>query len=106
MPPVGRELRAFSRKTRHGRPRASVSAQQGSVAWLEYLERLGLNGCLADDMGLGKTMQVLALLVHERENHDAVGPTLLVAPTSVVGNWEKEAQRYTPHLSTWVHHGA
>ncbi|NNF95412.1 MAG: DEAD/DEAH box helicase, partial [Halobacteria archaeon] len=80
--------------------------QKRGVAWLGYLERLGLNGCLADDMGLGKTMQVLARLVQEREDHGDVGPTLLVAPTSVIGNWQKETHTFAPQLPTLVHHGA
>ncbi|PFX02491.1 RNA polymerase-associated protein RapA [Nocardia farcinica] len=58
-------------------------------------------------MGLGKTVQVLALLVHERETSTAPpGPTLLVCPMSVVGNWQREAQRFAPGLRVLVHHGA
>lgn len=61
-------------------------------------------------MGLGKTVQVLALLVHERETAaataDPVGPTLLVCPMSVVGNWQREAERFAPDLRVLVHHGA
>ncbi len=80
--------------------------QKRGLAWLGFLEGLGLNGCLADDMGLGKTMQVIARLVQERAGPDPVAPTLLVAPTSVIGNWQKEVQRFAPGLSTWIHHGA
>jgi SNF2 family DNA or RNA helicase len=79
--------------------------QKRGVAWLRFLEGLGLNGCLADDMGLGKTMQVIARLVQERASGDVPGPTLLVAPTSVIGNWQKEVLRFAPQLSTLVHHG-
>jgi len=79
--------------------------QRRGVAWLHYLERLGLNGCLADDMGLGKTMQVIARLVMERDGADQTPPTLLVAPTSVIGNWQKEIARFAPQLSTLIHHG-
>jgi SNF2 family DNA or RNA helicase len=79
--------------------------QKRGLAWLRFLEQLGLNGCLADDMGLGKTMQVIARLVQERGAGAAVGPTLLIAPTSVIGNWQKEVQRFAPHLSTFLHHG-
>jgi len=57
------------------------------VSWLQYLEALGLNGCLADDMGLGKSAQVIVRLVNEKESMQSVPPTLLIAPTSVVGNW-------------------
>lgn len=54
-----------------------------------YLEQLGMNGCLADDMGLGKTMQVIAQLVRERADASKPSPTLLIAPTSVLGNWQR-----------------
>ncbi|MGH8000571.1 MAG: SNF2-related protein, partial [Brasilonema sp.] len=125
--------------------------QKRGVSWLQYLERLGLNGCLADDMGLGKSVQVIARLVQEREEADVSGasrrlgaggageageageaggeitsslrlaspsrgaaqaltsslmPTLLIAPTSVVGNWQKEIAKFAPHLKTMVHHGS
>jgi hypothetical protein len=80
--------------------------QRRGLDWLVFLDSLGLNGCLADDMGLGKTMQVIARLVHERETEPGVGPTLLVAPTSVVGNWQKELARFAPGLRALLHHGA
>jgi len=83
--------------------------QKRGVSWLQYLEQLGLNGCLADDMGLGKTIQVIARLLQEREaqqNGVKIPPTLLVAPTSVVGNWEREIQKFAPKLQAVVHHGA
>jgi SNF2 family DNA or RNA helicase len=79
--------------------------QKRGVAWLRYLENVGLNGCLADDMGLGKTMQVISLLVLEREQTKP-GPTLLIAPTSVIGNWQKEIEKFAPHLTTLIHHGS
>jgi SNF2 family DNA or RNA helicase len=80
--------------------------QKRGVSWLSYLEQLGLNGCLADDMGLGKTVQVIARLVQEQEQAIApLKPTLLIAPTSVVGNWRKEIEKFAPHLSSIVHHG-
>ncbi|MDD2661437.1 MAG: DEAD/DEAH box helicase [Methylococcales bacterium] len=79
--------------------------QKRGVAWLRYLENLGLNGCLADDMGLGKTMQVISLLVLERE-HTKPRPTLLIAPTSVIGNWQKEIEKFAPQLTTLIHHGS
>ncbi|MCC6177122.1 MAG: DEAD/DEAH box helicase [Chloroflexi bacterium] len=80
--------------------------QKRGVAWLQYLESLGLNACLADDMGLGKTLQVIARLVIEREEAPNLQPTLIVAPTSVLGNWRKEIERFAPHLRTLVHQGA
>ncbi len=78
--------------------------QKRGVAWMRYLESLGLNGCLADDMGLGKTMQVIANLLLERADAKCP-PTLLVAPTSVLGNWQKEVEKFAPQLSTFIHHG-
>ncbi|MFU8787379.1 MAG: DEAD/DEAH box helicase [Methylobacter sp.] len=80
--------------------------QKRGVAWLRYLENLGLNGCLADDMGLGKTMQVISVLVLERGQGQQPGPTLLIAPTSVIGNWQKEIEKFAPHLTTLIHHGS
>jgi SNF2 family DNA or RNA helicase len=84
--------------------------QQRGLAWLAFLGGLGLGACLADDMGLGKTVQLLALLVAERDGQvgeaGRPGPTLLVCPMSVVGNWQREAQRFAPGLAVHVHHGA
>ncbi|MEU1997774.1 DEAD/DEAH box helicase [Nocardia gamkensis] len=83
--------------------------QERGLAWLATMSRMGCGAILADDMGLGKTVQVLALLVHERETAsepERPGPTLLVCPMSVVGNWQREAERFAPDLRVWVHHGA
>jgi SNF2 family DNA or RNA helicase len=83
--------------------------QQRGVAWMQYLEQLGLNGCLADDMGLGKTVQVIARLLQEREFAESHGqrlpPTLLIAPTSVIGNWFHEIHKFAPQIKAIVHHG-
>lgn len=80
--------------------------QKRGVSWLQYLETLGLNGCLADDMGLGKSVQVIARLIDEKESTASVSPTLLIAPTSVVGNWVREIAKFAPHLRAIVHHGS
>ncbi len=78
--------------------------QVRGFSWLAFLRQYGLGACLADDMGLGKTIQALALL--RREWTAGVNrPVLLVCPTSVVGNWRKEAQRFAPGLPVLVHHG-
>ena len=90
--------------------------QLRGLDWMAFLDRLGIGGCLADDMGLGKTIQLIALLLHERAGRDGVqgsqgsprtnaGPTLLFAPTSVVGNWVREVERFAPTLRVLVHHG-
>jgi SNF2 family DNA or RNA helicase len=79
--------------------------QLRGYAWLSFLHQWGLGACLADDMGLGKTVQTLALLQHAWEQGNRQ-PVLLVCPMSVVGNWQKEAARFTPGLPVLVHHGA
>ncbi|WP_054815595.1 DEAD/DEAH box helicase [Nocardia arizonensis] len=80
--------------------------QLRGLTWLATMSRMGCGAILADDMGLGKTVQVLALLAHEREAaQESTGPTLLACPMSVVGNWFREAQRFTPDLRVLVHHG-
>ena len=80
--------------------------QERGLAWLSFLGNLGLGAVLADDMGLGKSPQTLALLQAERDAGTAAGPTLLVCPMSLVGNWQREADRFTPELAVHVHHGA
>jgi SNF2 family DNA or RNA helicase len=77
--------------------------QVRGYSWLAFLRQWGLGGCLADDMGLGKTIQTLALV--QRDWQSAQKPSLLICPVSVVGNWRKEAQRFTPDLPVLVHHG-
>ncbi|MCA1674512.1 MAG: DEAD/DEAH box helicase, partial [Actinobacteria bacterium] len=64
-----------------------------------------LGGCLADDMGLGKTVQLLALEAYLREQEPEAGPTLLLCPMSLVGNWQREAAKFTPGLRVYAHHG-
>jgi non-specific serine/threonine protein kinase len=98
--------------------------QERGLGWLAFLGDLGLGACLADDMGLGKTAQLLALLVEERTPAAEIpagrrasagskrrtvtprlGPTLVLCPMSLVGNWQREAARFAPKLSVYVHHG-
>ena len=76
--------------------------QQRGVDWLAEMAGLGLGGVLADDMGLGKTIQVLALHLVRRGS----GPTLIVCPATLLGNWEREAARFTPDVPVRRHHGA
>ena len=80
--------------------------QKRGFSWLTFLEKHGLGACLADDMGLGKTIQVLAAIIDDHSKNSDGTPTLLVAPTSVLGNWQREAQRFAPELTTLIHHGA
>jgi SNF2 family DNA or RNA helicase len=79
--------------------------QLRGFSWIAALKRFGLGACLADDMGLGKTIQTLALIQHDVRQGET-RPVLLICPTSVVGNWQKEAARFTPELGVLVHHGA
>jgi hypothetical protein len=97
--------------------------QQNGLSWLAFLDRFGFGACLADDMGLGKTIQLIALLLHEREPADgdaaaaerragdaaavraAPPPTLLIVPTSLVENWSRELARFAPSLRVLVRHG-
>ncbi|GHD20057.1 helicase HelZ [Nocardiopsis kunsanensis] len=79
--------------------------QDRGASWLRFMGELGLGAVLADDMGLGKTVQLLALLTDERAEGTAAGPTLLVCPVSLVGNWRREAERFAPGLRVHVQHG-
>ncbi|MSQ90767.1 MAG: DEAD/DEAH box helicase [Phycisphaerales bacterium] len=81
--------------------------QLSGLSWLAFLDRLGLGACLADDMGLGKTIQLIALLQHERTKIGTatIGPSLIVTPMSVMGNWKRELTRFAPELTVLIHHG-
>ncbi|MBN1401993.1 MAG: DEAD/DEAH box helicase [Anaerolineae bacterium] len=75
-------------------------------SWLAFLRRYAFGACLADDMGLGKTIQAIALLLHERAQDPGIAPALVVCPTSVVGNWRREVERFAPGMRVMVHHGS
>ncbi len=79
--------------------------QRRGMSWLSFLERWGLGACLADDMGLGKTVQFIAFLLHLKEQEALEKPTLLVCPTSVLGNWEREVKKFAPNLKILQYHG-
>jgi hypothetical protein len=80
--------------------------QRRGLAWLAFLDKLGVGACLADDMGLGKTVQLLALEALNRAGCRMPPPTLVICPLSVVKTWETEAARFAPKLSVYVHHGS
>ena len=80
--------------------------QLQGLAWLQFLRLHALGGVLADDMGLGKTLQTLAHVLTEKNAGRLDLPTLIIAPVSLMGNWRKEAERFTPGLRTLVLHGA
>ncbi len=77
--------------------------QREGLGWLHFLHRFGLGGCLADDMGLGKTVQVLALL--DARRREKAGPSIVVVPRSLVFNWIREAERFTPALRVMDYSG-
>lgn len=79
--------------------------QQRGLSWLAFLSDLGLGACLADDMGLGKTVQLLALESLTRAGRPDAGPTLLLCPMSLIGNWQREAAKFAPSLRVYAHHG-
>ena len=80
--------------------------QQQGLNWLQFLRTHGLCGILADDMGLGKTLQTLAHILVEKQAGRLDRPALVFAPVSLMGNWRREANRFTPDLNVLVLHGA
>ncbi len=80
--------------------------QLEGVAWMGFLSEFRFNGILADDMGLGKTLETLAHLLHEKSIGRLSTTTLIVAPTSLLSNWQREAAKFTPTLSTHIWHGS
>ncbi len=79
--------------------------QKAGYDWLHFLHDFGFGGILADDMGLGKTVQVLVFLLSLRESGDAQAADLIVVPRSLLANWEREAERFTPGLKVYRHFG-
>jgi len=79
--------------------------QERGLGWLAFLHRFDQGACLADDMGLGKTIQLLAFLQHLKAEQELRRPVLLVAPTSVLTNWKREAAGFTPELEVREHYG-
>ncbi|MGW6194968.1 DEAD/DEAH box helicase [Kribbella sp. NPDC055110] len=79
--------------------------QLRGLRWLTRMTSLGLGGCLADDMGLGKTITLISLHLHRQQSADTAGPTLVVCPASLLGNWEREVQRFAPGTPVRRFHG-
>jgi superfamily II DNA or RNA helicase len=79
--------------------------QQAGLAWMQFLREYEFGGILADDMGLGKTIQTLAHILVEKEAGRLDMPALVVAPTSLMGNWQAEAARFAPGLRVLLLHG-
>ncbi|GAA0298149.1 DEAD/DEAH box helicase [Streptomyces turgidiscabies] len=80
--------------------------QLRGLNWLARMTSLGLGCCLADDMGLGKTITLIALHLHRQTDRSAAGPTLVVCPTSLMGNWQREIERFAPGTPVRRFHGA
>ncbi|MCR5789967.1 MAG: DEAD/DEAH box helicase [Lachnospiraceae bacterium] len=78
--------------------------QNTGFTWLNYMNKLGFGACLADDMGLGKTVQILAFLLKLAQDNKN-GRVLLIVPASLLGNWEKEIEKFTPKLNHHILHG-
>lgn len=74
------------------------------MSWLLFLRQYGFGACLADDMGLGKTIQLLSYLLAVQEK-EPDGAALIICPTSVLGNWQKEIERFAPDLKVYLHYG-
>lgn len=78
--------------------------QKNGYTWLNYMNKLGFGACLADDMGLGKTVQVLAFLEKMRTGNKKA-KVLLIVPASLLGNWQKEAAKFSPKMPVSILHG-
>ena len=93
----------------HGPPKALAATlrdyQLRGLNWLHRMTSLGLGGCLADDMGLGKTVTLIALHLRRQERKATAGPTLVVCPASLLGNWEREIRRFAPAAPVRRFHG-
>ncbi len=79
--------------------------QEQGFAWLVQMRGLQMGACLADDMGLGKTIQTIAYWLYVREHEHPLSPSLVVCPTSVVGNWQHEIEQFAPSLKVIKHQG-
>ncbi|WP_107464980.1 DEAD/DEAH box helicase [Streptomyces sp. MA5143a] len=80
--------------------------QLRGLGWLARMTSLGLGGCLADDMGLGKTITLIALHLHRQSDASSAGPTLVVCPASLMGNWQREIEKFAPGVPVRRFHGA
>ncbi|ATL25568.1 DEAD/DEAH box helicase [Streptomyces formicae] len=80
--------------------------QLRGLNWLARMTSLGLGGCLADDMGLGKTITLISLHLHRQTDQESAGPTLVVCPTSLMGNWQREIEKFAPGTPVRRFHGA
>lgn len=80
--------------------------QKEGLNWLQFMSNNNFGGILADDMGLGKTVQTISHILKEKEKGQLSGPNLIIAPTSLMGNWENELKKFAPNLTSLTLHGA
>ncbi|QQP13196.1 DEAD/DEAH box helicase [Lysinibacillus agricola] len=80
--------------------------QHEGFEWLIFMREQGFGACLADDMGLGKTVQLISYLLHHYETAEDTKPSIIICPTSVLGNWQKELARFAPSLIVHTHYQA
>jgi SNF2 family DNA or RNA helicase len=80
--------------------------QKHGVEWLLFLRSFGFGACLADDMGLGKTVQMITYFLYVKEQKKPKQPALIICPTSVLGNWQKELEKFAPSLKVHLHYGS
>jgi len=110
MRKLGRKLKTFKGIRNVAPPRGLKATlrdyQQQGLNWLQFLREYEFNGILADDMGLGKTVQTLTHLLKEKERKRLNKPCLILAPTSLMSNWRREAEQFTPRLKVLVLQGA
>ena len=110
MRQLGRKLKNFKGIKKVTPPRGLTATlrdyQQQGLNWLQFLREFEFNGILADDMGLGKTVQTLAHLLKEKEAKRLNKPCLILAPTSLMSNWRREAEQFTPKLKVLILQGA
>jgi superfamily II DNA or RNA helicase len=106
---LGRKLAEFGRIPDVLAPETFLATlrpyQARGFAWLDFLRDAGLGGILADDMGLGKTLQALALIAAEKAAGRLMSPALVIAPTSLMTNWRREAEKFAPDLNVLVLQG-
>ncbi len=102
-------LRSFSSMDSQQPPQGFLASmrpyQLAGYEWFYFLKKYHFGGCLADDMGLGKTVQTIALLLNEKKT-DSPKPSLVVVPTSLIFNWQREAEKFAPELNVLIYHGS
>lgn len=79
--------------------------QKLGMNWLLFLRKYGFGALLADDMGLGKTIQLISYLLSVKDEEAESHPALIICPTSVLGNWQKEIERFAPDMKVHLHYG-